>query len=88
MINVTARAWVGLWGIGFIKQDSVLGVDSGTGTSVKLISRNSTGMSNMAAVGKTEDESEQDLITKGTIFFEDFNLVKQKTSSPNIMRKK
>ena len=88
MINVTTTAWVGLWGIGFIKQDNVLGVDSGTATSVKLISRNSTGMSNMAAAGENEDESEQDLITKGTIFFEDFNMVKQKPSSPNIMRKK
>ena len=38
-------------GIGVIKQDSVFDGDSEAGTSVKLISRNSTGMSNMAAVG-------------------------------------
>ena len=31
-------------------------------TSEKLISRNSTGMSNMAAAGEIEDESEEDLI--------------------------
>ena len=44
-----------------MKQDGVLG-DSRTGTSLKRISRNSTGMSNMAVVGEIEDESEEDLI--------------------------
>ena len=56
------RALVALWGIGFIKQDGVSCVDSETGTSVKLISQNSTGMSNMAAAGKIEDESKKDLV--------------------------
>ena len=43
------------------EEDGILG-DSGTGTSVKRISQNSTGMSNMAAVGEIEDESEENLI--------------------------
>ena len=49
-----ARAWVALCEMGFFKQDGVLGVESGTGTSEKHISRNSTGMSNMAAAGEVE----------------------------------
>lgn len=42
MIKVMARAWVALCEMGFFKQDGVLGVESGTGTSEKLIEGNST----------------------------------------------